>query len=109
MTWTPVDGKHFPLMAKEFPEFDQSTLPSIPDTWIDNSWHNDASPSFVVESASVQVFISEANESEREIEIQGASRFNVLSIADATLDHCLLSTDDWSAVLSLVVRGGAHD
>jgi len=99
MTWTPVDGIHFPLMAKEFPEFDQSTLPAIPTDWIDNSWHNDVSPSFVIEAARVRVFINEANESEREI---AGERFHVLSTDDATLDHNFLSTNDWWRVLKCV-------
>jgi len=105
MTWTPIDGIHFALMAKEFPEFDQSTLPAIPTDWIDNSWHNDASPSFVIEAARVQVFINEANESEREI---AGERFHVLSTDDATLDHDLLSTNDWQEVLTLVTERAAH-
>ncbi len=36
----------WPLMAREFPDFDQSTLPPIPVGAVETSWRNDTCPSF---------------------------------------------------------------
>lgn len=39
-------SRSFTLLASQFPEYDRSTLPGIPDAWQDISWRNDACPSF---------------------------------------------------------------
>ena len=36
----------WPLLAREFPEFDQSTLPPLPAGVVETSWRNDICPSF---------------------------------------------------------------
>jgi hypothetical protein len=38
--------QEWPVMAREFPDFDQSTLPPIPAGAIETSWRNDQCPSF---------------------------------------------------------------
>lgn len=91
----------------EFPEFLASDLPAIPSDWIDSSWHNDASPSWTTPAERLQIFISESDPAAREL--QSGGRFNVLSLADATLDHCLLTTDAWRAVLAMVAAKEIED
>jgi len=92
----------YPLMASEFPDFDQSTLPEIPADWVELSWHNDVCPSFGIgdtERAFLHVFIDYPNQDEREL---GIERF-ALSAVDADGDWTdLLRTDDWEAVLAAV-------
>jgi hypothetical protein len=36
----------FELLRREFPDFPLESLPEIPADWDDQSWHNDACPSF---------------------------------------------------------------
>jgi hypothetical protein len=95
------DPMPYKLMAKEFPEFDQETLPAIPATFTDSSWHNDACPSFVVEDIGLQIYIAEALDSEREL--QGGARFCVLDCTTISFDD-LLQTDDWAEVIALVTK-----
>lgn len=89
-------------LTLEFPDFDSATLPAIPADWVDISWHNDACPSFEVASVNVTVFVDYLDPALRET--KGGKRFNVLSIADADLDRCLLSTDAWGDVLTLITK-----
>lgn len=103
----------YELMAKEFPEFDQATLPAIPDSWEDVSWHNDACPSFYSEDAKMTIHIDFANPAEREF--QGSeSRFIVTWEGKGPMPF-ELQTDDWWEVLDTVaeaacprVNGGSH-
>jgi len=90
--------KTFPKIATEFPDYDTATLPAIPAGWAETSWRNDACPSFQIGDKAV-VFVDYADVKQREV--RSARRFNVLSIEDATLDHTLLSTDDWADVVAL--------
>jgi hypothetical protein len=65
-------------MAKAFPEFDQSTLPSIPSHWVDESYSNDSCPCFFtgrVDGFKVRVFIDYANPVDREF--ADSQRFTV--------------------------------
>jgi len=84
----------------EFPDFDPTTLPAIPDGWTDQSWHNDACPSFNTGRGMV-VFIDFARVTRRQIDMGG--RF-VVAPDPETDDRsdALLVTDDWSAVLLFV-------
>jgi hypothetical protein len=91
----------YPLMAREFTDFDQSTLPAIPADWQDSSWHNDACPSFTIgdtAGAFLHVFIDYADPDEREL----SERYS-LSVVDEQGDWTdLLRTDDWPAILEAV-------
>lgn len=90
-----------------FPDYDPATLPSIPAHWVDNSWRNDACPWWVVEKPQLHVYVNYLNPADREI--PATPRFFVLSIADATLDHVVLESDDWAEVLALVsLREAVH-
>ena len=85
---------------EEFPDFDPSTMPAIPQNWEDTSWHNDACPSFNTGKGRV-VFVDFSDLSLREFD--GGKRFTVQ--ADPEIhDHneTFLETDDWAEVLSFV-------
>jgi len=100
----------FPMMAGEFPTFDQSTLPEvIPGEWEDASWHNNACPSFLAgmtkDGETVEVFIDFPNKADREF--PGCKRFTVLTEGDVHLE-----TDEWSEVppfVKTLVAGSEMD
>jgi hypothetical protein len=91
----------FPNVIKEFPDYDLATLPPIPSGWVDSSWHNDVSPSFVIDDK-WQVFVDFEDPKLREF--PGQPRYCVLHIADGFDVKDLLSTNDWYAVLSLITK-----
>ena len=91
----------YDLITKEFPDFDQATLPLIPEAWEDSSWHNDACPCFTV--GRLQIYIDFDKVEDREL--QGGHRFCVLREAkDKLAVEDVLSTDDWQAVLAFVAK-----
>lgn len=100
----------FANLAKEFPDFDLSSLPEVPAAWSDESWHNDACPCFLVgtfkhdgnDERKVYAYIDYAEPQEREI--PESPRFNLHAIAlDGNTQH-LIDSDDWQAVLVMAAR-----
>lgn len=86
----------YPDMLLEFPSFDQSTLPEIPEDWIDASWGNDACPKFEMPwDPETIVFIDFADPNDREL--PNSTRFCACSyeFADPFID-----TDDWSEIMA---------
>lgn len=112
-----------PLMAKEFPDFDQATLPTIPAGFEDTSWHNDACPSFQHEGLGLHLFIDYADPDDREM--GSPFRFRVDQLVkqsyidndgkDATVwewpddgaDTLVAESDDWMVVFD-AIRFAAH-
>ena len=89
----------------EFQDFDPATMPPIPEGWQDISWHNDACPSFLVDTGvtgGLTVFVDYADDVDREI--REGTRFCVLASIgmDGENDITILETDEWSDVLRLV-------
>ena len=84
-------------LKNAFPDFDVNTLPAIPETWVDGSWHHDVCPAFFIGEgdSAVQVFIDFVNAAEREM--PDTTRFCVL-MPDGTT----FGSDDWSEVLSFI-------
>jgi hypothetical protein len=41
----------------EFPGFPVEDMPTLPEGWVDASWHNDACPSFVNEGLKAAIFV----------------------------------------------------
>lgn len=76
-----------------FPDFDPATMPAIPAGWNDQSWRNDACPSFV--TGEYTVWIDYADPAKRE---NGGPRFRV----ECGLGFERLATDEWAAVLAWV-------
>ena len=86
------------LLVREFPDYDVTTLPVIPEGFVDSSWHNDACPSFT--KGNLQLFVDYADPAMRETEYGGkdSPRF-VLIQEDA---EPLVVTDNWSEVLAAI-------
>lgn len=83
-------------VSTEFPTFPLSSLPPLPSTWEDVSWHNDACPSWHVGNE-VYVYIDFPEASEREF--PESVRFTVINMATDTV---LVHTDEWEEVLKHV-------
>lgn len=94
----------------EFPLFPVEDMPEIPENWVDTSWRNDASPSFVAmnkrkgdESARyerMRIWINEADPSMRESPL--ASRFIISYEGDAIDENVDFHFEDWQEVLEFV-------
>lgn len=93
-------------MLVEFPDYDPSTLPSIPPHWVDRSWHNEPCPSFQIgEGQGLIVFIDYADPAQREH--PETVRFSVHGLDEKGMFPAepiiLLEGDDWEAVLAAVM------
>lgn len=82
-------------ISVEFPDFPQSSLPTIPSEWECTAWHNDACPSWST-SKGHHVFVDYPETSEREFPESG--RFTVSDIDNGDV---LYHGDDWNEVISL--------
>lgn len=82
------------MISTAFPDYDTTTLPTIPSDWIDTSWRNDVCPSW--QFGEYQIFINYANPDDRET---GGDRY---CVNDTESGDCFLITDDWDDVLEYV-------
>lgn len=88
----------------EFPDFATADMPTIPANWTDQSWHNDACPSFNAGNGKV-VFIDFADPALKEWE--DVKRFTVHTDPETTNGNdVLFETDDWSELLAFVAKEG---
>jgi hypothetical protein len=86
-------------IATEFPEFDIATLPAIPSTWTDESWHNDACPRFITPNG-FTVFFDFLNPAEREFpDMTRFTCYREIESNDTGDTEHGLQTDDWVEVL----------
>lgn len=83
-------------ITTEFPTYPLSSLPPIPSTWEDTSWHNDACPSYHTGNG-VYVYVDFEEASEREYP-ESTERFSVVHIDN---DITLYSGNDWEEVLRI--------
>ncbi|MGE8636148.1 MAG: hypothetical protein ACN6P8_21585 [Achromobacter piechaudii] len=86
-------------LRREFPSFDISTLPPLPEGYIDSSSYIDAAPSFENVERGLKVYIDFANYSDRE---SGRSQRFCVSRYDedeGDYEDVALSTNDWAEVV----------
>lgn len=97
--------KHFTI-ATEFPDFDATTLPPIPEGWTDSSHRNDVCPSFETADRRWIVWIDYADPARREF--SDARRYTAKPLdADGCIidDYvCSEHTDDWDVILRAITR-----
>lgn len=86
---------------EEFPDFPASDMPVIPEGFIDESWHNDAMPTFRHPAKNLSIYVDFADPARRE-NPDWEERFHVAATSDEGEFEPLLSTNDWSAVEKLV-------
>lgn len=82
-------------VSTAFPTYPLSSLPSLPPTWEDTSWHNDTCPSWCV-GKEVYVYVDFPVASDREF--PECSRFSVMDMAS---DTQLYHGDDWEEVIRI--------
>ncbi len=86
-------------LRREFPDYDITTLPTIPEGYVDASSYIDAAPSFENAERGLKVFVDYANYADRE---SGRSqRFCVSRYDEEAGDYedVDLSTNDWDEVI----------
>lgn len=101
-----TNAPKYPLMAREFPDYDQATLPAIPATFADSSWHNNSAPSFESRKLQVSAWVDYAEESQREHE--GGKRFTLCLLDERgafASDTPAAESDDWQEILAHVIAG----
>ena len=84
---------------REFPDYDITTLPPLPEGYFDASSYIDAAPSFENEERGLKVYVDYANYADRE---SGRSqRFCVSRYDEEEGDYedVALSTNDWAEVI----------
>jgi hypothetical protein len=85
-------------IAIEFPDYDVSTLPTIPVGFVDESWHNDACPCFV--KGTLQLFIDYADPAMRECGTD-APRYALLRTVDVE-PVVLCQSNEWADILAAI-------
>ncbi|CAM3992353.1 hypothetical protein BOTU111921_05310 [Bordetella tumbae] len=86
-------------LRREFPNFDITTLPTLPDGFFDASSYIDAAPSFENEERSLKVYVDYASYADRE---SGRSQRFCVSRYDeeaGDFEDVALSTNDWAEVM----------
>ena len=88
-----------------FPDFDPATMPDIPESWRDVSWHNDACPCFEAMRGdnggnwkACRVWIDFADTDLRDV--PNGKRFTVVFVNDNCESLLILETDSWHDVLA---------
>jgi hypothetical protein len=94
-------------IAREFPDFDITTLPEIPAGFIAEPWHHEACPRFINEAARLALWIDYADPAMRDMG-PDFDRFLALKVDEegnaiegAAADHC--ASEDWPTVLAWIV------
>jgi len=86
-------------LRREFPDFDITTLPTIPEGYVDASSYIDAAPSFENEEGTLKVYVDYANYADR---ASGRSQRYCVSRYDeeaGDFEDVALSTNDWAEVI----------
>ena len=86
-------------LRHEFPDFDITTLPPLPEGYFDASSYIDAAPSFEIEKRTLKVYVDYANYADRE---SGRSQRFCVSCYDeeaGDFEDVALSTNDWDEVI----------
>ena len=95
------------LITREFPDFDQSTLPVIPDGFECTAWHNDTMPTWYEDdmqdkASCMMIAIDFVDPDLREFP-EEPCRFHLYMLpANDCSPHPVYSTNEWSEVESLV-------
>jgi len=86
-------------LRREFPDYDITTLPTIPEGYRDASSYIDAAPSFENLERGLKVYVDYANYADRE---SGRSQRFCVSRYDeeaGDFEDVALSTNDWAEVI----------
>lgn len=103
MTTEPL----YPRMAAQHPRFDQTTLPSIPRGFEDESYANDACPFFLHRGLWLELQIDYLKDEDREEQMEGAPRFVLNQWVMGPHgwepdDKMLAESDDWDEIEAVI-------
>jgi hypothetical protein len=87
-----------------FPDFRPKDMPRMPVGFEDQSWKNDACPSFRHDGLSLTIYVDYADEDVREV--PEAPRFSLYAGEYADWD-AEFHSDDWDAILAAVALRAA--
>jgi hypothetical protein len=92
--------------ATHFPDFPADDMPAIPASFVDVSWHNDASPCFVSDTLGLELWVDYADPAKREY--PGFPRYRVYQ-QRAGVEHSgpFIETDSWDDALMFIAARGA--
>ena len=89
--------------STEFPGFPADAIPSLPEGFVDRSWHNDICPSFIHGESGIVLWIDHPDTTQREFEelprFRAQRCVNRRSDAGWLFDGSeidLFETDDWA-------------
>jgi hypothetical protein len=92
------------LIAREFPDFDRSSLPEIPEGFICGAYHNDVCPLWyereTPEPGDIMLGVDYPAEDMRDH--PGEDRFSVNLTQQNRTEDVLFTSDDWSEIVSIV-------
>jgi hypothetical protein len=98
MTKTETD---IGTLAYEFPDYDATTLPELPEGFEPSHWHNDACPSWVNEARNLRLFIDWPNFEDRDWEGPRYSLQTNMDEGDYS-GHEIAASDSWDEILPLI-------
>jgi hypothetical protein len=91
-----------PLFMREFPSFDPTSLPDIPEGFEDISWHNDACPSFLNKKAGLRLFVDYPDYPR---ETANGFRFTLCHAdEDGDCGAGIVQTEDWADVTAAIAE-----
>lgn len=101
---TTRTNETFEVLAREFPDFDQATLPLIPEGFEDISHGIEGCPSFHNTALGLVLWVDFSNEADRENE--GLKRFSIYPCDETgahTTDLAAVDTDDWAEAQAFIL------
>ena len=99
----PIPPSDADIIAREFPDFDLSTLPQIPDGFVSTAWHNESCPTWhegdnlaSPKQGDLMLAIDYADEALREC--PGGEQFNLHMYDGAGSPEFLVGSNDWVVI-----------
>jgi hypothetical protein len=95
-----------PLWQREFPDYPADAMPALPEGWTDQSWHNNACPSFLHDASGLSLWVDYPEPGQREHATARRFLLSLCSHRDPVHgwqstgdDTDCFATDDWAALL----------
>lgn len=92
---------------EEFPNYPVADMPTLPEGWEDESWHNDVCPSFRNDALRVRLFIDYPKLEDRELEgarfcAYGIDEHGEMPLSDSGQCETLCEVEDFKTALNLI-------
>jgi hypothetical protein len=105
VTLTKRNNEDEMTIETEFPDYPAADVPTMPQGFVDASWHNDACPSFHNAAKRLTIWLDYVEIERREFEKEG--RFQLVRTDDdgATMQS-LVITDSWAEIVARIAEEG---